>query len=554
MLVIALSLLLVLPGTVSAEPIEHRLLRTIQTGTLQQLELPEVIRYAKGEEADFLGHVLARSALVVLGKDEGFPDWPIERLLDRTLNQLQRRSHAYHLPPEMPAGFGGEDLVFTLVHAMVMGEEAEKAIDVLKQHINSGNAFKQGVVLQALRNIGSRRSNGLVQRVADARDDRNLAENLLADQHYPFLEELQQNLNLIPSHRRSRSELVAFASERCNKRAALAVYFLGFLAESDDRKQSDAELDLLRDLTRASCFYTRYFAIRALALRSAESIEFWMELFRREEDPWQRAQIVRIGFARFGKEFTTPALELLAVEPVQYVQWELMHANIEVREGARFRDYWDIWQPPTLQFRLNFPEGGGRMDEQDLDALLSWLETGARPRNPWVRNHLLYQVARNVSGRNTRRYLRIFDSIPDKTSHWWVLQNLTDARALPLLSYWHTLDSEERQRDILFKLIVRLENPQPVSRRLAQGPCCQPTRECLISWIEVFPTQGNGVQITIPKQAKAWLQESDAASLEPEIALTDSLGRIALVTRQGVKNPERWEHLYGCWRRIQTPQ
>ena len=122
MLVIALSLLLVLPGTVSAEPIEHRLLRTIQTGTLQQLELPEVIRYSKGEEADFLGHVLARSALVVLGKDEGFPDWPIERLLDRTLNQLQRRSHAYHLPPEMPAGFGGEDLVFTLVHAMVMGE------------------------------------------------------------------------------------------------------------------------------------------------------------------------------------------------------------------------------------------------------------------------------------------------------------------------------------------------------------------------------------------------------------------------------------------------
>ncbi|MFB3144667.1 MAG: hypothetical protein ACE10F_08870, partial [Candidatus Methylomirabilales bacterium] len=91
-------------------------------------------------------------------------------------------------------------------------------------------------------------------------------------------------------------------------------------------------------------------------------------------------------------------------------------------------------------------------------------------------------------------------------------------------------------------------------RRLAQGPCCQPTRECLISWIEVFPTQGNGVQITIPKQAKAWLQESDEASLEPEIALTDSLGRIALVTRQGVKNPERWEHLYGCWRRIQTPQ
>lgn len=552
--VFILSLLLMVPVAVSAEPIEYRLMQTIQTGTPQQLDVSEIIQYAKGDKADFLGHVLARSALLVLDEDEGFPDWPVERLLDRTLNQLQRRSHAYHLPPEMPAGFGGDNLVFTLVYAMVMSGESGKAIDVLERHIHSGNAYKRAVVLQALRNIGSRRANGLVQQVADTRNDRNLAENLLADHHYPFLEELQQNLHLIPSDRRSRKELLAIAAQRCSRQAALGVYFLGFLAQSDDQKQNEAELSLLRDFTRAPCFYTRYFAIRALALRSAESIEFWTGLFSREEDAWQRAQIVRIGFAHFGREFTTLALELLADEPVQYVQWELMHGNIEIGEGARFRDYWDIWLPRTLQFRLNFPEGGGRMDNEDLDELLAWLQTGARPRNPWVRNHLLYRLAKNVSGENTRRYLKIFDSIPDKTSDWWVLQNLSDARALPLLRYWHTLKAEEQQRDILFKLIVRLESPRPGSSRHARGTCCQPTRVCLLSWIEVLPADSGDMQITTAKQAKAWLQGTDGVSFEPEIQLSDSLGRVALVSRHGAEGPERWEHLYGCWRRIQPTQ
>jgi hypothetical protein len=550
-IIILLSLLLVLPVTASAEPIQHRLLRTIQTGTLQHLELSEVLGYAKGDQADFLGHVLARSALVVLGRDEGFADWPVTKLLDRALNQLQRRSHAYHLPPEMPAGFDGADLVFTLVYAMVMGGEAEKAIDVLGSHLDSGNAYVRGVVLQGLRNIGSQRANSLVQQVADTRDERNLAENLLADQQYPFLEELQQHLPLIPSDRRERTELLAIAMERCSRQAALAVYFLGFLAESEDWKQADAELDLLRDLTRASCFYTRYFAIRTLALRSAESIEFWTNLFRREEDAWQRAQLARIGFARFGPLFATPALELLADEPVQYVQWELMHGSIEVREGARFRDYWDIWQPPTLQFRLNFPDGGGRMDGRDVDALLSWLETGARPRDPWVRNHLLYRLARHVSGRDTRRYLRVFDSVPEKTAHWWVLQNLADAQALPLLRYWHTLEAKAEQRDLLLKLIVRLEDAGPQSRR-SRETCCHPTPECLLSWIRALPARGHEVEITTAEQAKAWLEGIDSASIE--VRFTDSLGRIALVTRPGVEEAGRWEHLYGCWRQTQPAQ
>lgn len=554
MRVVILVLLLALPAAASAEPIQQRLLQTIQMGVLQQLDPSEIIQYAKGHEADFLGHVLARSALVVLGRDEGFPDWPIGKLLDRTLNQLQRRSHAYHLPPEMPSGFGGEDLVFTLVYAMVMSGEAERAIDVLERHVASGNAYKRGVVLQALRNIGSQRANSLVQRVADTRDDRNLAENLLADHHYPFLAELQQYAHLIPSHRRTREELFKIAAERCSKQAALAVYFLGFVPESEDRKENEAELELLRDLAKAPCFYTRFFAIRALALRSAESVAFWTGLFRAERDAWQRAQIARIGFARFNKEFATPALDLLAHEPVQYVQWELMHGNVETREGARFRDYWDIWLPPTLQFRLNFPEGSGRMNEHDLDELLSWLETDARPQNPWVRNHFLYRLARYVWGENTRRYLRIIDSIPEKPDHWWILQNLADARALPILRYWHTLESEEGQRDILFKVIVRLESPQPVSRRLSQGGCCQPTRECLATWIDVLPSNGDDAQIATPEQAKAWLEHRGDAGGEAEIQMTDSLGRVARVTRPGAREPEQWEHLYGCWRRIPPPQ
>ena len=61
------------------------------------------------------------------------------------------------------------------------------------------------------------------------------------------------------------------------------------------------------------------------------------------------------------------------------------------------------------------------------------------------------------------------------------------------------------------------------------------------------------MEITTEEQAKAWLAGAQGTSLEPEILFTDALGRIALVTRFGGESPERWEHLYGCWRRVQTP-
>ena len=140
------------------EPIEYRLLRTLQIGSPQGVTAEEMLAYADGNEADYLGHVLARAAVTVLGEDRGFPDWPLERLLERTLAQLQRGvSPAYNLPDAMPDGFRGEHLVLATVYALVVSGQEEKATDVLEAQLASGSSFKRGVILQALRNIGTDR-------------------------------------------------------------------------------------------------------------------------------------------------------------------------------------------------------------------------------------------------------------------------------------------------------------------------------------------------------------------------------------------------------------
>lgn len=549
---LALGLALLAPAAAGAEPMERRLLRTIQIGALQDLTVEEIVAFAKGDKADFLGHVLARSALLVLGRDAGFPDWPVPRLLERVLDQLQRSSHAYHLPPEVPAGFGGEELVFTVVYALVVSGQADRAVDVLEQSVKSDNAFRRGVALQALRNIGSQQASAVIQRFADAGDDRNLAENLLADHHYPFLAELRQRLPLLAPERRNRRSLVKAAREGCTERAALAVYFLGFFADGPDPARARAEVDLLRRLTRIGCFYTRFFAIRALALRSAESIGFWTGLFERDKDAWQRGQLARIGFARFGRAFVAPALRLLATEPVQYVQWELMHGNLEVRRGARFRDYWDLWLPPSLQLRLNFPDGGESMGREDLAEILAWLETGARPRNEWVRNHLLYGLAKHAAGREMRRLLRVFDALADKGRHWWLLAPLQDPGALPILRYWQGLPAEPSQREELIRLITSLEGKAATGNHRERGACCLPTRACLLTWLEV--TADADAEIMTEGEARVWLNEGGTDPSAAAVHFTDSLGRVAEVARRPGATPETWEHLYGCWRRTDAPR
>ncbi len=545
-----LLLLFALPA-IAKEPMERRLLRTVQVGKLQGVTVEEILEVAKDSHYSFEQHVLARCALVVLGRDEGFPEWPLERLLERTLYLLREEgSHAFQPVPAGMEGFGGEDLVFTVVYALVAAGRSEEAVDILGRSLSARAGFRRGVALQALRNIGTPRATGLIQGFAESGDNRNLAENLLADLHYPFLQDLYEHLPLIPPAERSRESLLQLASEPCTRGGALAIYFLGFLPGDDDPLRSRAELALLREMTRAPCFHNRFFAIRSLALRSPESVGFWVELFRREEDAWQRDQLVRIAFAHFGRGFLSTALELLASEPAQYVQWELMHGNIELRERGSFRDYWDIWLPPTLQFRLNFPGGSGQLAETDLDEMLSWLENGSRPRDPWVHNHLFYALARSVSGASTRRLLRLFNHFSEKADNWWILAPLDDPQALPLLRYWLTFDSDPQQHDELANLVERLAARRDSSRKPGRGPCCHPTRECLLEHVRAG-SAGATQKILTEEQAQEWLASVPPGAAEPEMAFEDALERVAILTWPEAKRTERWEHLYGCWLRVE---
>lgn len=547
-----IAALLLFAAQAAGEPLEQRLIRTIQTGVPQRVELEEIRAHVKSLQTDFVGHVLARTALVTLGKDEGFPEWPLPRLLGRVLDLLQRGgSHAYPPRPGIADGFGGDDLAFTVVYALMMSGQSEAAIATLEAHLQSESEFVRGVALQALRNIGDAKATRLIQKMADGGRDRNLPENLLADLHYPFLVELQQRLHLVPPERRDRKDLLALAREGCGERSSVATYFLGFLSEDDP--QASRELDFLRSQVRADCFHNRYFAIRSLALRSPERIELWSGLLREEKDGWQRAQLARILFARFGRDFAGPALQLLAEEPVQYVQWELMHGAIDARRGNNLRDYWDLWLPTTLTYKLYFLEGGSQaLADADLDEILRRLEGGARPRDPWVRNHLFYRLAQSAPGRHTRRYLRLFDAHPEKAKHWWILSGLSNPEALPLLRYWRSLPSEESQAAQLDSLIQRLEQGGAGSRLDPSPTCCLPTRQCLLSWLAAGPPPG--LEIRNAEQARAWLAGPEASGGEPRIRFIDVIERTALVTRPGRQGEERWEHLYGCWRRVDGPQ
>lgn len=534
----------------AAEPVEARLIRTVQIGSPQDISVGDILRVAKDSESNYEQHVLARSALVVLGEDRGFPEWPLERLLDRALSLLARSTHAFQPPDGLPDSFDSEDLIFTVVYALAVSGHIEQATDVLERHLSTDSDFKRGVVLQSLRNLGTPRATELVQRFAERGDDRNLAENLLADLYYPFLEDLHKHLHLIPPAERARENLLRLANEPCTRRGALAIYFLGFLPEGDDPIQAKAEVALLREMTHAPCFHNRFFAIRSLALRSPESLAFWNHLYAREDDAWQRDQLVRICFARFGRDFLPLSLRMLEKERAQYVQWELMHGNIEMREHGRFRDYWDIWLPPTLQFRLNFAAGWGRLSEPDRDELLRWLENGAAPRDPWVRNHMFYALARSVEGRHTRRLLRLFNNHPERNANWWILTPLGDPQALPLLRYWLTLDSEENQREQLANLIERLETPGDDTRKSGRGDCCRPTRECLLARVQLAVADAEVIQSE--DEALAWLAATEKMREEPKIIYRDSLERVADVSWPGTGKTERWEHLFGCWRRVET--
>ncbi|MEE8297409.1 MAG: hypothetical protein V3R26_06220, partial [Hyphomicrobium sp.] len=185
----------------------------------------------------------------------------------------------------------------------------------------------------------------------------------------------------------------------------------------------------------------------------------------------------------------------------------------------------------------------------DVDDLFAWLEKGRPPKHPWVRNHMLYGLARNVTPDQTRRFLRIINTLPDKAEHWWLLTPLDDPQALPLLRYWATLSAPKQQREQLANEIFRLEsslNDGSPSRSLKT--CCHPTKACLLSSVNVTAIIDDTDPITSEDEARAWLERTDKKGLVVEF--TDTLGRIAQVQRASGE-VERWEHLYGCWARVQ---
>ena len=536
-------LLFFLAGTAAAESIESRLIRTIQIGVPQQITADEILAYANDSETGYTGHVLARSALVRIGQDRGFPDWPLTRLLDRSLTQLQRYTHHIRMPEDIPRGFGGEHLIATLTYALVMSGQQDEAVKILARHSQSRSNFKRAVALQALRYIGSREADDIIQAAAEARGQDNYVDNLLADHHYPFLYELYDRRDLVPPEKRDRRSLLELTGEGCSETAAMATYLLGFF--SNDDGNAEAEVDRLRELSVLPCFYTRFFARRALALRSHESSDFWIGLYSKEHDAWQRAQLVRILLAHYGKEALPVTLELLKTEPSQYVQWELMHGNIELREGADWRGYWDIWLTPTLQFRLDHYGASGQLPDEDMGILLSWLESGAVPKDKVVRNHLLYALGRSASGPYARRLLGVFNKLDDRQDNWWILATVNDPGILPILYYWRRQGDDERQT--LTGIINRLETRRKDHGPSGTGACCQPTRECLEEHLatDVNPE----ITFNNEKQVTEWLQ-GGTAQTSRRIDFKDALQRIAVVTRAEGKPTEEWQHLFGCWRQV----
>ena len=95
-----------------------------------------------------------------------------------------------------------------MVYALVMSGQQEHAVDILEQHLSNGSQLKQAVVLQALRNIGTQRAIGLIQKYQEKGDYHNLAENTLADQDMPVLSEIYARWNLVPPEARTRKNLL----------------------------------------------------------------------------------------------------------------------------------------------------------------------------------------------------------------------------------------------------------------------------------------------------------------------------------------------------------
>jgi hypothetical protein len=526
-----------------------QLLRTVQIGTPEGITAEQITAVVKNGHSTYLDMMLARSALVALYRDD--PKWEsFDNLLSSVLNSALNSGNVYRQPRDLHAGFGGKELVLTMVYALVMSGQQERAVDILEQHLFNGSQVKQAIVLQALRNIGTQRAISLIQKYQEKGDYHNLAENTLADQDMPVLSEVYARWSLVPPEMRDRKNLLQIVQGGCGVREALAAYWLGYFAPSEDPAQERSELSALRRLYENSnpgCDYMgRIIALKSLGLRSPETINYWSNILHIEPDAWLRHQALINAFGHYGRQFAPEALNLLATEPSQYMQWQLMQGNIETRQGQRYRRYWDIWIPVGLQFMLVFPDPGhqGRMSPADQEDLLRWLETGHRPLDRVVFNHMIYNLLPHMRRDNTRRVLTFFNNLPDRNSNWWILMRLEDASALPLLRYYETLPVPENQHQQLLGIISRMERLQAMPQQAAT--CCEPTQQCLHTLLEKDSPQD--VKIASENAARAWLKGSLEPKASYDIAFSGPLDRAATVHRSHGLD-EHWEYLYDCWRR-----
>lgn len=533
------------------EPTALRLLRTVFVGA-PQLPVPEIHSYIKDGRTEFYGYVLARSALMVLNENH---DWTVQQsnqLLERNLELLDTAQASLFAEDGMHRGFGTDDVLFTLVYAMVQSGQGEQAPNVLAKYLDAKSDFTRAVALQALRFIGSPRANELVKGRGRDEKDAHLRTNLLADTYFPFFDDLRRRQAIIPRSQRDRQTLLKIAKEYCGERPALAIYLLGFMAPAKDAGEQRAELNTLRTASGRDCYYSRYFAFRALALRHDGNLAFWLERYRREQDLWLRAHQARSLYVLFGRPVLPQALDLLATEPSQYAQWELMHGNLAHRRGYMLRDEWDLWFPATLLYRLNFHAPESAMPPNDSDEMIRWLVQGKRPSDRIVRNILLWDLVRNISPDQTRRFLRALHHQSDRPETWAVLDRLHDPGALPLLRYWATLPASQEQLKGLRSVILNLEAQAVQGTPGNAADCCVPDRACLSAHVRYRNLLVGTATIKTEAQALAWLKQEAGGQDGIIVRFTDPLERIAEV-QTGAREPQRWEYLYGCWQHISGP-
>jgi hypothetical protein len=537
------------------EPLERRLLRTIQIGTPQGVSVAHIKKIAEDPNTKYIDAILARSALLVLQQEvQGLA--PFEDLFDSVFNNLATQTNAFPPLAALPQ-FRAKETALTMVYALVMSGNQERATDLLGKHLFTGSKFKQAVVLSALRNVGTPRAVGLMQKYVESGQDSNLAQAAIADEDYPVLFELHDRWNMVPPAERTRDRLRQIVQAGCDQRASMAAYWLGFFPPSIDPNVEEAELQALEVFAHKNTptceMMEHVIALKSLALRSARSVDYWTRLARNTANVWERHQIVINAWSRFGRKFAPAALELLKTEPSQYVQWELWDGNFQTRQGHIYRPYWNIWIPVNILVPMSFPESDGPigkpvMEESDLNALLSWRESGAQPKDPWVANHMLYNLGEFVSGAYTLRWLRLFNAHPERNKNWWILGDFQDPAALPLLEYWSTLPAPKDQTEMLKGRILYLQS-RAHSKSAAARACCEPTEACLLEHVKSAP--GEPETIHTEAGARQWLR-GERPSSEVTVDYTDPLKRAATVHKK-TGAEEHWEYLYDCWRNTSAP-